>query len=673
MSNPTILLEQIKNQDPNVRIKAVKGMQAYADNAEVVKALCNALSDENKGVQNICIVVLSSMKHEIVYKELIEAVKSSDLNVRNSAMTILRNIGAYAVESLKEALKLSKDVDEIIQLLVVLGDVKTHLSTDALIEYTSHEDDNVKITAIESLGKVQDPKSVSVLKKLYYEPNLLKYSIVEALGNIAVEEAMPMLYESLKSEDIMEYFTAIGALGATEFAEAAVPLFDKLLKEEDITTGRLIIKSLAQIENANPGTLNKLDVKAFRPIIEEHAKYTESAEYKYIVQVAASLKDESYIDILLNALEHNDEEVSLIAFNGLAKIGDVVVEPALEKINYVEADVAIKILNLLEKFVNENIPQKIVKFANNSNDSLRQALAKTLGANPSEESFIALKGLLEDADENVRKFAVIGLSEMLSFDGALPALIKKFKDINGHVRREACLAMKKTDSEQVIEPLFNVVNTEPYGDVREAAASVLALRKNPEITKKLLEMLDSDNSRIRETISKTIWQCGSVRAIESLISKLSDKEWRVIVNACNSLENLTDLKAIYPLKELLKNDDWQIRVAALSALRSFKTKELKQFFVPLLNDENPQVAKLAVVALSEIGDKSVINDFEKFIDHGKWEVRYQIVKALGVLKSSGSVKSLVEVVENDKCNIRPIAREYILKQPISSKAIEGQV
>ncbi len=184
---------------------------------------------------------------------------------------------------------------------------------------------------------------------------------------------------------------------------------------------------------------------------------------------------------------------------------------------------------------------------------------------------------------------------MLSFDGALTALIRKFKDINGHVRREACLAMKNSSSEQLIEPLFNVVNTEPYGDVREAAASVLALRKDPEITGKLLEMLDSDNSRIRETISKTIWQCGSIRAVESLISKLNDKEWRVIVNSCNSLENTKDLKSIFPLKELLKNSDWQIRIAALSALRAFNSKELKQFFIPLLADENPQVQSLLLL------------------------------------------------------------------------------
>jgi chemotaxis protein methyltransferase CheR len=242
------------------------------------------------------------------------------------------------------------------------------------------------------------------------------------------------------------------------------------------------------------------------------------------------------------------------------------------------------------------------------------------------------------------------MSGMLDCPGAIQALIARFKDNNGHVRREACSAMFNTGSAEIIEPLFNVISTEPYGDVREAAATVLACRRDPEITKRLLALLDNNNSRIRETISKTIWKCGSTVAVDSLINKLSDSEWRVIVNSCNSLENMRDLKSIFPLKELLKNNDWQIRIAALSALRAFKSNQLKQFYIPLLADENPQVAKLAVVALSEIGDKSLDSDLNKFINHNRWEVRYQIVKALGSIKSTNSLELLKEIVQKDSCN-----------------------
>ncbi|MGM0599830.1 MAG: HEAT repeat domain-containing protein [Candidatus Rifleibacteriota bacterium] len=650
MTSSSVLLEQLQNSDPGQRRKAVRELANFPEDKEVIQALCQALGDPNKGVQNITIDSLSRMRHENVVHGLIPVVRSSDLNTRNSGMSVLRNLGPMTISPLIETVKEAKDVDEIIQILVILGDIGSPLATGTVISFIDHEDDNVKTTAVESLGKIQDPEAVDVLIETYKNTDILKYSIVEALGNIAVESAMPILLGALESEDILEYFTGIGALGSMESPEGIDPLFKKLQKEDDSGTRRLILKSLAQIEEANPGSLKKIDKDTLRPILTSLLENQDAAEYRFMVKVAASVEDEAYTEALIAALQSSEYEIVEIAFSGLQNLGKKAVKPALDKIGRVEPPVAVKLLEFLAQHPSSEIPAAVSLFAQNPEDSLRQALAKTLGANPSDTSFNTLKDLLNDPDETVRKFAVMSISSMLDYDGALTALISKFKDINGHVRREAALALGNSNSSQLVEPLFNVITTEPYGDVREAAASVLARRKDPEITKRLLELLDSDNSRIRETISRTIWQCGSTHAVDSLIQKLNDKEWRVVVNSCKSLEKVKDLKSIFPLKELLKNGDWQIRISALSALRAFQSKELKQFFIPLLADENAQVAKLAVVALSELGDKSLDKDFQKYIDHSRWEVRYQIVKALGSIKSQSSVKTLINLVDTDKNN-----------------------
>lgn len=650
MASSAVLLEQLKNSDPGLRRKAVRELVSFADNKEVVDALCEALGDPNKGVQNITIETLSLMMHENVVHGLIPVVRSSDLNTRNAGMTILRNLGPMAIPPLVKAIHASTDVDETIQILVILGDIRSPMATETILGFIGHEDDNVKTTAVESLGKVQDPAAVDTLIETYRNTDILKYSIVEALGNIAVDKAMPILLGSLESEDILEYFTGIGALGSMESVEGINPLFNKLVKEEDSGTRRLIFKSLAQIEEANPGSLANLDKGVLRPILLGLLENQDAAEYKYMVRVAASVGDDSYAISLINALQNSEQEIVDIAFAGINALGRKAVKPALERVGRIEPPAAALLLQFLAANPSPEIPGAVSLFAQNPDDSLRQALARTLGANPSDISFATLKEMLNDADEMVRKFSVMGISNMLDYDGALTALIAKLKDINGHVRREAAITLGKSSSSQVVEPLFNVINTEPYGDVREAAASVLASKKDPDITRRLLELLDSDNSRVRETISRTIWECGSTLAVDSLIQKLTDKEWRVVVNSCKSLENVKDLKSIFPLKELLKNGDWQIRIAALAALRAFKSKELKQFFVPLLSDENPQVAKLAVVALSELGDKSLDSDFQKYLNHNRWEVRYQIVKALGTIKSHSSVNTLIKLAEKDENN-----------------------
>ena len=111
MATAEVLLEQLKNTDANLRRKAVRSLTAYPENKDVVSALCEALGDPNKGVQNITIETLSSMPHENVVLGLINVVKSPDLNTRNAGMTILRNLGSMAIDPIVAALNASKDVE----------------------------------------------------------------------------------------------------------------------------------------------------------------------------------------------------------------------------------------------------------------------------------------------------------------------------------------------------------------------------------------------------------------------------------------------------------------------------------------------------------------------------------------------------------------------------------
>jgi len=650
MSSPSsAILEKLHDSDAGIRRRAVRDLRPYAEK-EVIEALCEALGDSNKGVQNTAMEVLSSMRHSVVIQALLPIIRGSDLNTRNAGMSILKNFGPMAVPHLIKAIEAASDIDEVIQILVVFGNVGSPAGTDTVLKYVTHDDDNVKTTAVEALGKIQDPKAVKTLVNTYHQTDILKYSIVEALGNIAVKDVLPVVSGSIESEDVLEYFSGIGAMGAMEDPGCVEPLFKKLLKEEDAGTRRLILKSLSQIEEANPGCMAKIDRKALQPILLNLLESHDTAEYGHLVKVAAAMKDSAYIRELLAALESPEADIAETAFRGLLTLGKEAVRPALDVIGRVAPPVIIRIMELLEHVPCPETPKALTLFSRNPEDAVRQSLARTLGAVPSDSSFMTLKELLTDADEMVRRNAVVGLRSMLTYDGALSALIGCFKDINGHVRREAAFSLRGASSPQVVEPLMNLLLTDPYGDVREAAALVLAARKDSEITRKLLELLDSDNSRIRETITKTIWQCGSALAVDSLIHKLADKEWRVVVNACQSLENMKDLKSIFPLKELLKHDDWQIRIAALSALRAFRSKELKQFFIPLIGDSNSNVAKLAVVALSELEDRSLDDTFRKYLDHTRWEVRYQIVKALGKIKSQKAVDTLIRLVESDANN-----------------------
>lgn len=645
-----VLLGKLQDSNPGVRRQAVRELVAFPDDLRVVEGLCQALGDTNKGVQNSAIEALSNMRHPQVIQGLIPVIRGFDLNTRNAGMTILKNHGPAAVDPLIKALEKASDVDEIIQILVVLGNVGSPLATKPVLDFVGYEDDNVKTTAVEALGKIQDPQAVKTLINTYHQTDILKYSVVEALGNISVTDCIPILTGAVESEDVLEYFSGIGAMGAMEDVSFVEPLFKKLISEDDSGTRRLILKSLSQIEDKNPGALTKLDRETLRPILTTLLEQSDAAEYGHIIKVVGALGDATFTGALIAAVEHSDLLIQNLAFDGLVSLGESALKQVQNQIGRANPGVLVRLLEFLEKFPSSDTPGAVSLLASHQMDGVRQALARTLAANPSDQSFKALKELLNDVDETVRRLAVSGMKTMLHFDGALSSLISKFKDPNGHVRRDAAMAMINTSSPQIVEPLMNVLLTEPYGDVREAGATVLAARKDPDITKKLLELLEGDNSRIRETVAKTIWQCGWSLAVETLINKLSDKEWRVVVNACFSLGKIKDPKSIFPLKELLKNQDWQIRIAALCALRAFKSKELKQFFVPLIADDNSTVAKLAIESLSEMEDKTLEETFRQNLKNPRWEVRYHIIKGLGKIRSQKAVDSLISCLEKDEHN-----------------------
>lgn len=649
MTTAAVLLERLRDSDPGIRRRAVRDLIAFPQK-DVAEALAEALGDANKGVQNTAMETLARMNHPVVIEALLPVIRGSDLNTRNAGMSILKTHGPVAIKPLVEALDKATDVDEIIQILVVLGNIGSPIATDVVLARVEHEDDNVKTTAVEALGKIQDPKAAKKLITTYHQTDILKYSILEALGNIALNDAAPLMMNAIDSEDVLECFSGIGAMGAMEDPSFVAPLFKKLQQEEDAGTRRLILKSLAQIEDANPGAVTAIDKAALRGILIPLLDQRDAAEYIFMVKVGAAVKDEALAPSLLSALECPDGEVVDIAFQGLLALGAKAVHASQERVAKAPAAVQIKILELLERVPQADTPKAISSLVSHGEDAVRQGVTRALSANPSDTSFRLLKELLKDVDEQVRRFAVLGIRGMLTYDGALSSLIDALKDPNGHVRREAALAMQNSNSKQVVEPLFNSLKTEPYGDVREAVGMTLAARKDPEITRKLQELLDGDNSRIRETVAKTIWQSGATNAVDTLIHRLADKEWRVVVNACYSLERMKDLKSIFPLKELLKNDDWQIRIAALQALRAFKSKELKQFFVPLLGDSNQLVAKLSVEALCDLDEKSLDDNFRNYLNHKNWEVRYQIVKALGKVKSQKSVDALIEMATKDANN-----------------------
>ncbi len=112
-----------------------------------------------------------------------------------------------------------------------LGEAKSRLAVDRLIEALSDPNLEVRQEAAWALGRIGDLQSVEVLlEKLRDKNTKVQPQTAWALGEIGSKKAVPHLIENLSSSDIYFKSSVIRALGKIGDREAIEPL-GKLLKE----------------------------------------------------------------------------------------------------------------------------------------------------------------------------------------------------------------------------------------------------------------------------------------------------------------------------------------------------------------------------------------------------------------------------------------------------------
>jgi HEAT repeat protein len=251
-------LEDLKDDDPKVRARAIDGLEAFDRLArQVVPVLVPALKDRDPKVRLHAAHALGRMKLEAeeAVRALNEVVlRDEDSEVRYYAISSLGYLGPKAkvalptvLEALNgKELKLRRaavkclghwgPVDKVVvpTLVRALKDPDLYLSRDALeaLGLIGPEAKEALPTLLEMLEALE--KTAPVSKADEYKLS----EVIGALGFIGAEakDAVPILVRILETENMPEgpkksVVWALGRIGPA--ARAALPALDKLLERED--------------------------------------------------------------------------------------------------------------------------------------------------------------------------------------------------------------------------------------------------------------------------------------------------------------------------------------------------------------------------------------------------------------------------------------------------------
>jgi vesicle coat complex subunit len=151
---------------------------------------------------------------------LIKLLKHKDENIRIVAIAILGQIGEGATEAiplLEEVLKDRREENEDSRIMVVdaLGKIMGQAAVPALIAALKDQDSLVRTEAASALGQIGQPAVPALIAALKDQDSEVRSQAALALGQIGKEakDAVPALIVALKNESWLVRYRAASALG----------------------------------------------------------------------------------------------------------------------------------------------------------------------------------------------------------------------------------------------------------------------------------------------------------------------------------------------------------------------------------------------------------------------------------------------------------------------------
>ncbi len=165
------------------------------------------LNDPDWVVRREAVITLGEMCDERCVEPLARALRDGDWQVREVAIEAMGHVGSLAVETL---LKLLRDWDVRKYVILALGKIRDERVLDPLMHQLRN--DEFKNDAINALVELGKPAVLKLIEALKHKDENVRKSAVLSLGWIKNREAVGPLIEMLCDNDWFTRLTAAAAL-----------------------------------------------------------------------------------------------------------------------------------------------------------------------------------------------------------------------------------------------------------------------------------------------------------------------------------------------------------------------------------------------------------------------------------------------------------------------------
>lgn len=628
------ILEQFASTDPDALRSAAYDAGASRI-AGAVPHLVKLLQSSNLGVQEAADEALRSIRGAEAVRGVAPLLRSDNAPVRNSAMDILRVIGA---DDMKVLASLLNDDDPDVRIFAadILGTSQAHSAVTLLSEALLNDPEvNVRYQAAVSLGELGNPAAAQALRQAMDDEEWVQFAVVEALAKIRADSCLDILVQSLSKSSDLVASTIIDALGEMNNLKA-VPL---LLQQLDRASGPLrnkAVKAIVQILGAR--SLSLLGPK-------EQSKF------------------QTY---LLAALDDEDEDIIQAALLGLSGMGTPAATAAVLKYG-----------SALEPGKQHDMLLAVVRSLVGM--GFNTALAEALHA--SNEDMVLL---------------AVEVCRNMQNDAAVDAVVDVFWDLNRDAQRVAMDYLAREGSERHIPFFKSVIENDradadvikgalaflggkvhcgdcgqrmltflhhKYDDVKEAALEACIALNDPEVNAALAAMYDEQDPLMRMMAVYAMGHISTRTYFEPLSEALEDEVPDIRKIALEALaEDPEKIAERLPLlARRLDDENREVRLAFIDVLGRCAESDAVPLLLRALEDRDDWVRIRAVEVFGRRRMTTAVPHLVQMLEHSNLMVVLKIIEALGSIGDNVSFRTLLSQMGHDEPEVQQAAAEAIAR------------
>jgi HEAT repeat protein len=478
---------------------------------------------------------------------LLAATLDAHPDIAHYAAEALKRLGNDADESLLQALRMGDSARRV----ALLPAVSRRSSAIAVAECLRDSDPEVRAIACDTLARISNVNVVGQLFPLLEDKNLrVVHSATAAIQTLGSRDARLKAIDASRSQNPMVRRAALRILGYFGHEDALCPLLDGL-HDVDPRVREVAIQGLAYVEDQRAlqalfdasrdpidrtralamrslGQVPKVSARvhsvllkglhdsdswvryyacqslgrlAYEPATSDIARLLEDKAGQVraaAVEALSHLDSSTAYDFLTQAATSSDPEVKRAAIVGLGIARRMEAFPIVLAAA-ASSDMPTKLvaISALVNFPSPLVLDALSKAASDSDEQVRACAIGLLAARPEQEATEVLIELLQNPATHDRARTAL----MLPSEGHVAGLLVALENAEEGLAPELLSILSRIDRPETRSALLSAFKMRNVA-ARKAAATVLAARRDPEMTSALLEAMEKDPAaEVREMCS----------------------------------------------------------------------------------------------------------------------------------------------------------------------------